>query len=133
MRRVLPFVIVAVIASAVTAAAIVIPARAGDRHGHPRSASRIAEVEACMRERGFDISGDTEVIVRPGEITINGKAVDADAFRRAERECGPPFGRAFGFGPGPLPRLDPLRDDAPAELRERMERLRACLEQARKT
>jgi hypothetical protein len=128
MRRLLPFAAVAVVASAATAAAIVIPARAGDRDTRPEFGERIAEFEACMKEHGFDISGETRITVRPGEVTINGEKVDPEKFRAARRECGMPF--RPGFGLGVFPRLDRLPDDVPDELRERMERVRECLEKA---
>ena len=127
MRRLLPFAAVAVVASAATAAAIVIPARAGEGD-RPQFRERIAEFASCMREHGFDISADTEIVVRPGEVTINGEKVDAEKFRTAQRECGPPFRPGFGFGL--LPRLDRMPGAVPEELRERMERVRECLEQA---
>jgi hypothetical protein len=132
MRRLLPFVGVAVLASALTAVAIVIPAQADDGAEPKSSADGIAEFEACMKEHGFDLSGGkTEIMVTPGEVTINGKAVDAEKFRAAERECGPPLGLekglGFAFGVRPLQ----LPDDAPAELRERMERMEACLAEER--
>jgi hypothetical protein len=130
MRRLLPFVAVAAIASAVTAAAIVIPARAGDGNDRPEFRERIAEFEACMKEHGFDISGETKIIVRPGEVTVDGEGVDAEKFRTAQRECGPPFGPGFGHGLGLFPRLDRMPGDVPEELRERMERVRECLEKA---
>ena len=128
MRRLLPFAAVAVVASAVTAAAIVIPARAGGGEDRPKFRERIAEFEACMKENGFELSGETKIVVRPGEVTINGEKVDAEKFRTAQRECGPPFRPGFGFGL--LPRLDRMPGDVPEELRERMERVRKCLEQA---
>jgi hypothetical protein len=130
MRRLLSFAAVAVVASAATAAAIVIPARAGDGNDSPQFRERIAAFEACMKEHGFDISGETKIVVRPGEVTINGEKVDAEKFRTARRECGPPFRPGFGFGFGLLPRLDRMPGDVPAELRERMERVRECLEKA---
>ena len=131
MRRVLPFVAVAVAASAVTAAAVVIPARAAGDDDRPSAGARFAEFQACMKEQGFDIGGDVEIVIRRGEVTINGKTVDAEAFREARRACGGPLRRGLRFGL--LPRLDRLPDDAPPELRERVERLRECLEQARTT
>jgi hypothetical protein len=131
MRRLLPFAAVAVVASAATAAAIVIPARAGDGDARPGFRERIAEFEACMKEHGFDISGETKITVRPGEVTINGEKVDAEKFRTAQRACGLPFpGRGPGFGFGLLPRLDRMPGDVPEELRQRMERVRECLEKA---
>ncbi len=130
MRHLLPFVAVAVVASAATAAAIVIPARAGDGSNRPEFRERLAEFETCMKEHGFDISGETKIVVRPGEVTIDGEKVDAEKFRTAQRECGPPFRPGFGFGLGLLPRLDRMPGDVPEELRERMERVRECLEKA---
>ena len=83
-----------------------------------------------MKEHGFDISGQTKIIVRPGEVTINGEKVDAEKFRAAQRECGAPLRRGPGLGFGLLPRLDRMPGDVPEELRERMERVRECLENA---
>jgi hypothetical protein len=130
MRRLLPFVAVAVAASAATAAAIVIPAKAGGGDDRPKFRERIAEFEACMMEHGFDISGETKIVMRPGEVTINGAKVDAQKFRSAQRVCGAPFGRGPGFGFGLLPRLDRSPGDVPEELRKRMERVRECMEKA---
>jgi hypothetical protein len=71
-----------------------------------RSRERIREWEACMKEQGFDVAGDTEIRVTPDGVTIDGKPVDAEKFRAAERECGPLFRGPFGRRP--LPDLDGL-------------------------
>jgi hypothetical protein len=71
-----------------------------------RSEERIREWEACMQEQGFDVAGDTEIRVTPDGVTIDGQPVDAEKFRAAERECGPPFRGLFGRLP--LPDLDSL-------------------------
>ncbi len=134
MRRLLPFVAVAVLASAVTAAAIVVPAWAGEgeRKREGTIDERIREFDACMREHGFDFGRETEIIVRPGEVTINGRRVDAERFREAQRDCGPPFHAPFGLVPhrGELPGLDGM-PGIPDDLRERVERLERCLEEAK--
>ena len=116
MRRVLLIVAVAVASSAVTAAAIVLPASAaGD---DPTLRDRMERFESCMREQGFDLGPETTVVITPDGIRVNGEEVDAEAFRNARRECGAPFR-------GLVPRLG--RGELP-ELGERMERLRDCLE-----
>lgn len=116
MRRVLLIVAVAVASSAVTAAAIVLPASAaGDE---PSFRDRVERFESCMREHGFELGRETSVVITPDGVRVNGKEVDAEAFRNAQRECGPPFrGVLPSFEPGELPELD-----------GRLERLRDCME-----
>ena len=116
MRRFFLIAAVAVASSAVTAAAIVLPASAAD--DEPTSRDRAEAFEACMRENGFELGPETTVVITPDGVRVNGKQVDADAFREAERECGPPFREL-------LPRLE---DGELPELGERFGRLRDCLE-----
>jgi hypothetical protein len=117
MRRALLIAAVAVVSSVLTAAAIVLPASAGGR-GDGTSRERIQEFESCMREHGFELGPETEVVISPDGVRVNGKEVDAESFRAARRECGPLFG-------GALPRLDGA---VPPELEERFEGLRDCIE-----
>lgn len=117
VRRLRPFLLVAAASSLVTAGAIAIPALADDRDDPRPPAFR--EFEDCLREHGFDVrpeNGRVELRVTPEGVWVNGEKVDADAFRKARRECGPPLRRV-------LPAL-PIEP----ELRERMERLHDCLE-----
>ena len=114
MRRLIPILAAAVLASALTAGAIVLPARAteGDRPEFER-------FEACMRDRGFDLGGpETEVRITPDGVTVNGEEVDAEAYREAQRACGGPPGLRFGLPP---------RGEVEPELRERLERMRNCM------
>ena len=116
MRRALLLVGVVAVSSALTAAAIVLPASAsGDASS---SGDRIEEFESCLQEHGFDVGPETTVEITPDGVRINGNEVDADDFRAAQRECGPLFR-------GDLPRLDGV---VPPELDERLERLRDCVE-----
>jgi hypothetical protein len=70
-----------------------------------------------MRKHGFDLSGETTVRVTPDGVTVNGRKVDADAFRAAEKECGPPWrGLGLRLGRG-LPRLEGLPGRAELEQR----------------
>jgi len=117
MRRVLLIVGVAALSSALTAAAIVLPASAGGRGDDQPSRDRIEEFESCMSQHGFELGPDTNVVITPDGVRVNGKEVDAEAFRAAERECGPLFR-------GLLPRLDGA---VPPELEEKLERLRDCM------
>lgn len=99
MRRLVPLAVVAALSSLATAAVIVIPALAEDEpsRSSAREASRpfddeFARFAACMREKGFPFDDEVVVRVSPDGVTVNGKEVDAEAFRAAERECGgPPF------------------------------------------
>lgn len=100
MRRLVPLAVVAALSSAVTAAVIVFPALAEDEpvaRAAPDRRDRPFEdvfrrFAVCMRDQGFDFGADTTLRVEPDGVTVNGKKVDADAFRRAERACGgPPF------------------------------------------
>lgn len=118
---------VAVASSALTAAAIVLPAEAGDGSGggdrlkrlEGGGGDRVKDFEACMREQGFELGPETTVRITPDGVTVNGEAVDRDEFREAKRECGPLFPHVGpSFEPGELP------DD----MGERFERLRDCLE-----
>jgi hypothetical protein len=129
MRRILPLVVVAALASALTAAALVGPGFAGDGDDRPGLApardseeARAAreQFQACMRERGFSLGPDTELRITPDGATLNGEPVDRDALRTAMRECGPRLGRGLGrlFGRGNLD----------GEARERLERIRECME-----
>ena len=52
---------------------------------------------------------------------MNGEKVDAEAFRRAERECRPLF---------PRPRLDLDLAPPPDDLRQRLERMERCLRES---
>lgn len=121
MRRLLPVLAAAVLGSAVTAAVIAVGARAtGSEEERPRE--RLERFERCMREHGFDLSGPrVEVRVTPEGVTVNGEEVEAEAFRRAERECGPPY---------PPPRLDLDGPPVPDDLRERLERMERCLRES---
>jgi hypothetical protein len=112
MRRLLPYALVAVAASLITAGAIAIPALADDQDDPVRS------FEDCLREHGFlPEDGRLDVQIRPDGVWLNGEKVDAEAFREARRECGPPLR-------GLLPALP-----SDGDLEERMDRLRDCLEQ----
>jgi len=70
-----------------------------------------------MRQHGFELGPDTNVVITPDGVRVDGKVVDAESFRAARRECGPLFR-------GLLPRLDGA---VPPELEQRLERLRDCM------
>lgn len=132
MRRLQLVLVAAAIGSALTAAAISIPAWAGGDDEDPESGEvlaprdeRIREFEACMKEHGFDFGDEIVVRVTPDGVTVNGKQVDAEALREAQRECGFPFPalRLPDFDPGELPRA------VPDDLREQLDRLRSCFEE----
>lgn len=127
MRRILPLIAVAALASGLTAAALVGPGFAGDGENRPSFApaadseeARAARerFQACMRERGFDLGPETELRITPDGATLNGKPVDRDALRAAMRECRPRLGHGLGvpFGRGELD----------GEARERLDRIREC-------
>ena len=132
MRRLQLVLVVAAASSALTAAAISIPASAeDDARDRPRTfallapsgerpnAARIAEFKRCMAERGFELGDDVTIRITPDGVTIDGKEVDAREFRRARRACGPLFPHLRGrFRAHALPE---------GERRERMEKLRECL------
>jgi hypothetical protein len=116
-RRLLPFLLVAAASSLVTAGALALPALADDRD------EPLRELDECLREHGFDLrpeNGRLEVRVTPDGVWVNGEKVDAEAFRKAQRECRPHVPRLLPALP-----LDP--DAGPPDLRERMERLEECL------
>ena len=128
MRRLTIFAAVA-LGSAVTLAVVAVGAVAsggrpdGERPAPPRlfDGAELERWRACMRERGFDLDGDSVriEITRDG-VRVNGKKVDSNAFRLGSRACGRPF-------PPPrldLPRLERIPD---GELRDRLERLERCL------
>lgn len=115
MRRVLLIVGVAALSSVLTAGAIVLPASAG---GDSSSDDQIRAFESCMREQGFDLGPETTVQITPDGVRVNGNEVDADAFREAERECGPLFRDV-------LPQLEGV---VPPDLDGDLERLRDCVE-----
>jgi hypothetical protein len=117
MRRLVPLAVVAALSSLATAAVVVLPALAEGDRGESyalRGASRpfadeFGRFAACMREKGFSFDGEVRVQKEGDRVTVDGKEVDAEAFRAAERACGgPPFRRLRD-----LPRLGelpPLRD-----------------------
>ena len=135
MRKLVTLLAVAAVSSAATAAVLALPALA-DGDAAPAAADaerplaapdpdafreRVERFEQCMKDAGFDLTGDrVSVEVGPDGVTVNGKKVDADAFRAAQRECGPPFRGAFRALP-----FD--GDGAPPALREHMERMRECM------
>jgi hypothetical protein len=149
MRRLLPILAAALLGSALTAAAIVLPARAsGDAHDRDerdrgvragpllldpeRAPERIEEFEACMRENGFDLGDETTLRITPDGVWLNGEKVDRERFREAQRECGPPF-RFAPPGLDDLPELERLPDAVPPELRERLEQFRRCVRERDET
>jgi hypothetical protein len=87
MRRLIPILAAALAGSALTAAAITLPALAADRD------ERIRAWETCMREQGlgFDPEGITTIRIEDGRVTIDGEEVDPDRFGAAQRQCGTPF------------------------------------------
>lgn len=117
MKRALLIAGVAAVSSALTAAAIVLPASAGGREDRP-SSDRALEFEACMTAHGFELGPETTVVITRDGVRVDGKEVDAESFREAARECRPPLRHA-------LPQLE---GNAPPELRERLERMRDCME-----
>jgi hypothetical protein len=151
MRRLIPILAAALAGSALTAAALTLPALAADRD------ERMRAWEKCMREQGFDLEGTTTIRIEDGRVTIDGEEVDAERFRAAQRECGTPFRLPpldLQDRPGlerlpdlelrpklpELPDLDslPRFDERPRfeerpelpelqELRDRLERLENCL------
>jgi hypothetical protein len=138
MRRLVPILAAAVLGSALTAAAIVLPAgasgdsenraeRAGPRLLNPeRFRERMEEFEACMRENGFDLGEEMSLRITPEGVWVNGEKVDAERFRELQRECG----RPFRFPPPnleDLPELEGLPEAVPPELRERLEQFRRCV------
>ena len=141
MRRLLPILAAAALGSAVTAAAIVLPAGASgdsetrDERAGPRlpdreqALERIREFEACMREHGFGFGDDTTVRVTPEGVWVNGEKVDRERFREARRECGSPILPLRSLLPAleGLPDLERLPDAAPPKLRERLEQFRRCV------
>ena len=74
MRRFLTLVLAAGAGAALTAAALVGPARTAltDSDHH------LDAFERCMDRHGFDVSGDVVVRVTQDGVTINGEAVDPD-------------------------------------------------------
>jgi hypothetical protein len=129
MRRLVPLLAAALVGSALTAAAIVLPARATG--GEDAFAERLRQWEQCMRDAGLDLDGETVVRVDEDGVTIDGEAVDPDRFRDAERACG----RPVRLPPAELDELPRFRDSdelprlrgLPPRLRDRLERLEDCL------
>ena len=102
MRGLIPILGAAVVSSALTAAAITLPAQAGGRD--ERVGERQRQWEQCMRAAGFDLGDDTTVRVTPDGVTVDGVEVDPERFRDAERRCGLPFISPPGRGDD-LPRF----------------------------
>jgi hypothetical protein len=138
MRRLLPILAAAALGSAITAAAIVLPAGASGNSENraettrprlldpERMRERMQEFEGCMREHGFDLDEETTLRIMPDGVWLNGEKVDRERFREARRECGPPF-RALLPALENLPELERLPDAVPPELRERLEQFRRCV------
>jgi hypothetical protein len=121
MRRIALILAVAAISSGATAAAIVVPARADDAQRGRRE--HLEQFQACMDRHGFEIGPATVVLATPDGITVNGKRVDDEAFRDAQRDCGPlvPSPRDLGLGE--------LRDARRLGRADRhLEQLRRCLD-----
>jgi hypothetical protein len=89
MRRLIPILVAALAGSALTAAAITLPARAGDRD--ERFGERLRAWQDCMRGQGFDLEGATTIRIADGRVTIDGEEVDPDRFGDAREACGGPF------------------------------------------
>ena len=124
MRRIALILAVASISSGATAAPIAIPAGADDEQRGRRE--RLEQFQACMRRHGFEIGPETVVLATPNGVTVNGKRVDGEAFREAQRDCGPlvPSPRDLG--------LDELRGAwrlGPGD--RHLEQLRRCLDAER--
>ena len=120
MRRIALILAVAAISSGATAAAIVVPAGADDAQRGRRE--HLEQFQACMGRHGFEIGPETVVLATPDGITVNGKRVDDEAFRDAQRDCGPlvPSPRDLGLEFWDARRLD--RGD------RHLEQLRRCLD-----
>jgi hypothetical protein len=140
MRRLLPILAAAVLGSAITAAAIVLPAGAsGDSENRKESTwprlvdpERMEAFEACMRENGFDFGDETTLRITPDGVWLNGEKVDRERFREARRECGPRF-RSLLPALGDLPELERLPDALAPELREELEQFRRCVRERDET
>jgi hypothetical protein len=127
MRKLVLILVVALASSAVTAAAITLPARgdAPDIPDTPKAAPEedraerglleglLGDVESCLRENGLDLE-DPELRLTPDGLSLNGRKLDRDLLEELRRECAP-------LVPDSL--LQP-----PADLEERLDR---CLEALR--
>jgi hypothetical protein len=127
MRKLVLILVVALASSAVTAAAITLPARgdAPDTPDTPKAAPEedraerglleglLGDVESCLRENGLDLE-DPELRLTPDGLSLNGRKLDRDLLEELRRECAP-------LVPDSL--LQP-----PADLEERLDR---CLEALR--
>ena len=124
MRKLILILVVALASSAVTAAAITLPAR-GDSPETPKAAPEedradrglleglLGDVESCLRENGLDLE-DPELRLTPDGLSLNDRRLDRDLFEELQRECAPLLPESL-FEP-------------PAELKERLDR---CLDALR--
>ena len=138
MKKLGLVLVVAILSSAATAAALTLPALARDGDGEDRAfrlplwpafgegRAKLEEFEACMKEQGFDLSGEVTVRITPDGVTVNGKKVDRETFEKAEDACGTPL-QLPELKRGAIPNLEVLPD----ELQQKMEKVRECLEEAR--
>jgi hypothetical protein len=125
MRKLILILVVALASSAVTAAAITLPARGDgtpDTPDTPKAAPEedradrglleglLGDVESCLSENGLDLE-DPELRLTPDGLSLNGRKLDRDLFEELRRECAPLVPESL-FEP-------------PADLKERLDR---CLE-----
>ena len=125
MRKLILILVVALASSAVTAAAITLPARGDGTPDTPKAAPKkdradgglleglLGDVESCLRENGLDLE-DPELRLTPDGLSLNDRRLDRDLFEELQRECAPLLPESL-FEP-------------PAELKERLDR---CLEALR--
>jgi hypothetical protein len=124
MRKLILILVVALASSAVTAAAITLPAR-GDSPKTPKAAPEedradrglleglLGDVESCLRENGLDLE-DPELRLTPDGLSLNDRKLDHDLFEELRRECAPLVPESL---------IQP-----PADLKDRLDR---CLEALR--
>ena len=122
MRKLILILVVALASSAVTAAAITLPARGDGTPDTPKPAPRedradrglleglLGDVQSCLAENGLDLE-NPELGLTPDGLSLNGRKLDRDLLEELRRECAPLVPEAL-FEP-------------PADLKERLDR---CLE-----
>lgn len=130
MRRIVLILVVAAVSAGVTAAAIVLPAGAGDGDSGAQGVAQgdrtdragllglREQLRQCMQEKGFTVGPDVEIEVEGGSVTLNGRQVDAERFMNAINDCREQVGVPSqvprdGFWDDDGPRGD--RDDCPEE------------------
>lgn len=119
MRRIVPIVAAALLGSAVTVAAIALPAGADEGNGKTGarpSAAQIQQFHDCLRAEGVQVP---ELRFRHHRFGMPPSSAEREAFRKAAETCAERLG---------LPRPSAEQRQ---RMRERHEGMRRCLRQER--